>query len=347
VAEAEDEAGHLERLRDIVETASRRGVRRLSDDDLTGLPRLYRFASSVLARLETSGESPRAAGRLRALLFAAHGVLYAGLDRDPRSWARRLGELLWREVPRTVRAEWKLLALTLCVVYGLALVTFAIVRGDLSAAYSFLSASVVDGEIAQLIATEEGEAFRGNFTFGLGESPGTTGAIMGNNMRVAVLFFATALVPPLYLLVLGQNGMMLGTYTAVAAHWGQAGSISSILWCHGVIEIQAFVLAGTAGLVLLRAWVAPGPWSRAFALRLEAARAWRLVAPTFPMLFASGLIEGYVSPHAPLAVRIGVAALSGALLSAWLVFGGRGASGAPGAAQVEPGGEQRRGRLGG
>jgi uncharacterized membrane protein SpoIIM required for sporulation len=342
---ADDEAAHLERLRTIVEAASRRGVRRLADGELTDLPRLYRFASSVLARLETSGESPRGAGRLRALLFAAHGVLYAGLDRDPRPWGRRLFEFLWQEVPRAVRAEWKLLALTLGVVYGLALVTWAIVRADLSAAYSFLNASVVDGEIAQLLATEEGEAFRGNFTFGLGESPGTTGAIMGNNMRVAVLFFATALVPPLYLLVLGQNGMLLGTYTAVAAHWGQAGAISSILWCHGVIEIQAFVLAGTAGLVLLRAWVAPGPWSRAFALRLEAGRAWRLFAPTFPMLFTSGLIEGWVSPHAPLAVRVGVASLSGALLLAWLLCGGRRASSAPGTAQVEPGGEQRRRRL--
>ena len=80
--------------------------------------------------------------------------------------------------------------------------------------------------------------------------------------RRAVLFFATSLLPPIYLILLCTNALMLGTYIAVAGHWDQAGAISSILWCHGVLEIQAIVLAGTAGLCLVRAWVRPGPWSR-------------------------------------------------------------------------------------
>ena len=45
--------------------------------------------------------------------------------------------------------------------------------------------------------------------------------------------------------------------------------ISSILWCHGTIELQMIALAGMAGLVLIRAWIAPGPWSRARAMALE------------------------------------------------------------------------------
>jgi uncharacterized membrane protein SpoIIM required for sporulation len=150
-----------------------------------------------------------------------------------------------------------------------------------------------------------------------------SGWIMTNNMSVGVLFFASGLVPPIYLWILSTNGLMLGTYTAVAAHWGQAEEISSILWCHGVLELQAIVLAGAAALVLVRAWIAPGPWTRRHAMKLESTRAWKLLAPVFPMLFVAALIEGFVSPHAPTPARISVAVASAVFLVTWIVLGGR------------------------
>jgi hypothetical protein len=52
-------------------------------------------------------------------------------------------------------------------------------------------------------------------------------------------------------------------------------------------------------------------------MTLESRRAWALVAPAIPFLFFSGLIEGYVSPHAPLPVRLATAALTGLALAAW------------------------------
>ena len=116
---------------------------------------------------------------------------------------------------------------------------------------------------------------------------------------------------------------MVGTYTAVAGHWGQAGSISSILWTHGVLEIQTLVLVGTAGLVLVRAWVRPGAYTRAHAMVRESERALALFAPAFPLLVIAGLIEGFISPHAPLAVRLAVAVASGVGLVAWVALGGR------------------------
>ena len=69
--------------------------------------------------------------------------------------------------------------------------------------------------------------------------------------------------------------------------------------------------------------VAPGPWTRGTSLALASRRSWRILAPAFPMLFVAGWIEGYVSPHAPLGVRIGVAVLSALALVSWVAFGGR------------------------
>jgi uncharacterized membrane protein SpoIIM required for sporulation len=90
-----------------------------------------------------------------------------------------------------------------------------------------------------------------------------------------------------------------------------------------MLELQALLLAGAAGMVLVRAWIAPGPWSRRHALTLESGRAWRLLAPVFPMLFVAGTIEGFVSPHAGLPVRLAVMALSLVVMVLWFGFGGR------------------------
>ena len=56
-------------------------------------------------------------------------------------------------------------------------------------------------------------------------------------------------------------------------------------------------------------------------MSLESRRAWALLAPVFPFLTLSGLIEGYISPHAPFAIRIAVAVASGVLLVVWYLNG--------------------------
>ena len=323
-----EEEVRLDRLADLVRRAEGiggLGMSGMSERDLIELPRLYRFAASEIARRETTGEGAAGASveRTRALVARAHAVLHRELDREPQGFLARTVRFFASEVPRTIRGEWKVIATSFAIVYGLALVAYFVVARDIDYAWSLMSNEMVSQEIAQLEATAAGEPFRGNFTFGLGKSPHAAGWIMAHNMSAGVVFFGAGLVPPLFLLVLAVNGLMLGTYTAIAAHWGQAGAISSILWCHGVIEIQALVLAGAGGLVLVRAWIAPGPWSRGHAMALESRRAWKLLAPVFPMLFVSGMIEGFVSPHAGVAVRIAVAAGTGLALLAWVVLGGR------------------------
>ncbi len=321
---APEQLEHLTRLDDILQRVRVGGVRRLSPEQVDDLSDLYRHACSLLAKLESRGDNPRRLRRLRRLASDAHGVLFRGLD-TPRGGAlRRAVYLVAHESPRTIREEWRLFACSLTALYGLAIAAYVAVSRDLSMAFSLLDPAAVTTSIQQLNETAPGEPFRGNFTFGLGQSPQTAGWIMINNMGVGVLFFASALVPPLYVWLLAQNALMVGTYTAVAGHWDQARSISSILWCHGVLEIQTFVLASIAGLVLVRACLAPGSWTRSHALKLAARRAWVLLAPVFPLLFVAGLIEGFVSPHAELPVRLGVAVATGLALIAWVLLGGRG-----------------------
>lgn len=312
---------HLARLKRLLER--RRSGGGWSEAELLELPRLYRHACSLVARLQSTGEDPGLAGQARALVHRAHAVLYRQRGASLLSLSGRAVALFERECPRAIRAEWKLLALAFALVYGLAALAWAAVARDLDLAFSLLDRGVVEEEMRQLDALAAGEPFRGNFTFGFGQSPLTAGWIVLHNIGVGILFFASALVPPFYLYLVSSNGLMLGAYTGVAGHWHQAGAISSILWTHGVIEIQSLILVGTAGLVLVRAWVRPGPFSRRHALVRESRRAILLLAPVFPLLVVAGLIEGFVSPHASPVVRLAVSITSGILLVAWIALGGR------------------------
>jgi uncharacterized membrane protein SpoIIM required for sporulation len=56
---------------------------------------------------------------------------------------------------------------------------------------------------------------------------------------------------------------------------------------------------------------------------LESRRAWALFAPVLPFLVLAGLIEGYISPHAPPVARAATAVASAFLLVAWATLGGR------------------------
>lgn len=341
------ERARLGRLERLVAEAERAGPARLAEDDLVDLPRLVRHASTLLARLEAQRSAVGLEAALRTLVARANALLArdAGSSAGPwRRWPARALRFLVTESPRAIRAEWRLLTVVFAAFYGLAGAAGWFVSRDLELAWTLFDEGAVRSTIEQLRETPAGEPFRGNFTFGIGEAPRTAGIILAHNIGVSVVFFAAALVPPLFAFLLAQNALMVGTYTALAGHWGQAGAISSILWCHGVIELQMIVLAGAAGLVLVRAVVAPGAWDRRERLTRDARLAWRLFAPVAPLLVVSGLIEGYVSPHAPLGIRIGTAIGTGLALCAWVALGGRRAAEDPGAG-LEPGGDERRRAL--
>jgi uncharacterized membrane protein SpoIIM required for sporulation len=248
----------LKRLVELVEHASRNGLSSLSDRQLVELTRLYRYVSTRLSAYQTEGRSPELVAQLVSLTARAHGLLHFAHTEKRASWWRRAAAFFLEDVPRAIRGEWKLLATSFAVFYGIAALAWVAVARDIDNAWTLFDPSMIASEIEQLQNLPPGESFRGNFTFGLGESAGISSWIMTHNMWVGVLFFSAALIPPLYVMLLAMNGLMLGTYTGVAGHYGQAGNISSILWCHGTLGLQAIVLAGAAGLVLVRGWIAAG-----------------------------------------------------------------------------------------
>ncbi len=318
-----DQSNHSSELGTLLDRVEQQALSRLSVAELGRIPELHRWASSRFAELESTDPASLELRALRRLVEQSHAVLYRDIRASGGSWWRRALDYLIHDSPRAIREEWRLVLGTLFTFYALAALSFVAVRNDLEAAFTFAPPALTLSEISQLRETEEGQPFRGNFTFGRESSPGTSGWILAHNISLAILFFGSALVPPLFVYLLATNAFMVGVYTAVAWHWDQAWSISSILWCHGTLELQMFVLASTAGLVLARAVIAPAPWSRSRAIELAGMRAWALFAPIFPFLVAAGILEGFVSPHASTIVRAATALASLAALGLWIGLGGR------------------------
>lgn len=322
VARQRQELKLLERLSKLSQRA-RTKPRRLSDAELEDLPRLYRAAASISSRLVTRGDQPAAIRESKRVLAQAHAQLHAGLRSDAAPWYKRLTRSVFIEGPRTLRAEWRIFTFWSVLFYGLGLLGYLLVANDLAMAFRLAPPEQVAHAIAQLDGLAEGEAWEGNFTFGMEDSSRVAGAIMGNNLWVCALWMISGVLPPLMAWFFANFALMTGAYIGISSHWGQDGSIFSILMCHGTFELTAAILSGTAGTIIARGIVAPGGYSRPYAIKRAGQLALRLVGPVFPLLVAAGLIEGYVSPHAPTSVRLGFAGTSAVIMIIWFGWVGR------------------------
>lgn len=312
----------LERL-DHLSTRARRKPRSLSDAQLDDLPRLYRAAASIASRFATRGDQPTAIRESKRVLAQAHAQLHAGLRREADPWHVRLARLVFIDSARAIRAEWRIVGFWMVLFYGLMFLGYMLAASDLALAFRLMPTEVASDAIAKLDALAPGAAWEGNFTFTFDESSSTAGWIMANNLYVTALWMISGVLPPLLAWMFANFALQTGAYIGIASHWGQTGSIMSILMCHGTFELTAAVLSGSAGTMIARGIVAPGGFSRSHAIRNAGQLALRLFAPTVPLLIAAGLIEGYVSPHAPTSIRLTIAVLSAAIMIVWFGWSGR------------------------
>jgi uncharacterized membrane protein SpoIIM required for sporulation len=139
-----------------------------------------------------------------------------------------------------------------------------------------------------------------------------------NNVQVSMLAFATGI---LFCVVtaglLAYNGANLGFAGGLFADVGQSEKFFGLILPHGLLELSAVVMAGAAGFHLGWTFIAPGDRPRSTAL-IEAGReAFTVLLGTVAVLFAAGLIEGFVTGRGfPTAARITIGALP--FMAFWL-----------------------------
>ncbi len=156
--------------------------------------------------------------------------------------------------------------------------------------------------------------------------------IFTNNITVTMLAFGGGLLLGLgTVLVLLQNGVLLGAVAGLSIGAGNGRPFFALVTAHGVLELSCICVAAAAGLRIGWAIVDPGYRRRGDALRSETRAAVEMLLGTAPWLVVAGLVEGFVTPggasRSPVVVTIGLGL--GALFWGLVLWRGRPEPAAP------------------
>lgn len=123
-------------------------------------------------------------------------------------------------------------------------------------------------------------------------------AITFNNVFVAFLTFLAGLLMGLgTLVILINNGVMLGAFQYFFYEQGLFWESFLTIWIHGTLEISSIVLAGAAGITMGRGLAFPGTYTRLQSFQRSARRGLKILLGTVPIFVIAGLLESYLTRH--------------------------------------------------
>lgn len=284
-AEREADWQRLETLLDLVEKKS---PRRLTNDDLVELPRLYRATLSALSIARETSLDASMIGYLESLSTRAYFILYG--CREP-FW-RQIGGFFARGWPAAVRGVFGETLLIAALFFASGLAGYFLVLSDPAWFNALVGSDMASGRDMNATA----EYLRST----LYDPPQIGGLeifatyLFTHNSQVAIMAFALGFafgIPTFFLIA--QNGVLIGAMYAVFVPKGLGFGFTGWLLIHGSTELTAILLAGAAGLHIGRAVAFPGDRTRMAAAGEAGRRAALVMIGVVIMLLVAGLLEGF------------------------------------------------------
>lgn len=257
------------------------GPQKLDFPTLEKLDRLYRQASGHLSYAQTYFPDSQTAQYLNGIVSRAHHQIYSTKKGS-------MGDILKfyrRDIPHIIRKNWIFLVVSFSIFMLAALFSFVYTWNGPQTAFVFLPSDMV----RNLDLEKSGPVQWDN--------PVMSSVIMANNIYVSLLAFAYGISLGLgtgYVLI--QNGLLLGSLSALAMKQGAALLYWSLILPHGVIELTAIFLSGAAGLKIGYAFIDPGPYRRRDALVVQGRESLKIMGVVIPMLVLAAIIEGFITP---------------------------------------------------
>ncbi len=145
--------------------------------------------------------------------------------------------------------------------------------------------------------TEENIANGDPFGVYKDENPFTMFVRIGfNNIKVAfIAFIGGFTLGLLTLVIMWQNGLMLGCFQYLFFSKGLGIKSVLVIWIHGTLEISAIVIAATAGFILASGILFPGTYSRLQSFRRNAKDAAKVLICLIPIFILAAFFESYVT----------------------------------------------------
>ena len=254
-------------------------------------PARYRAICQHLALARDRHYSPDLVDRLNQLALRGHHLLY-GARADRRS---AVVEFLFESFPRTVREEWRYVAVASLLFFGPLLALVFLVERMPQAVYYLLEPN----QMAQLQEMYSNASQRSLGRRGAETDLSMFGFYIWNNVKIGFQSFATGIAFGLgTVFYLVYNGVFIGATAGFLASVGLGNNFWTFVAGHSGMELTAIALSGGAGLRLGMALIAPGQRSRRLALIEAAQPAIRIVFGAATMFLIAAFIEGFWSPHA-------------------------------------------------
>lgn len=307
--------GDWYRFRELVKRAESTRLKHLSGAELSDFSRLFRALCYDLAVVRSRDWGGELEGRLNDLVVRGHNLLY----RAPPGRFRTALDFVMVGFPRLLRANiayfW--VACALFVVPGA-------VAGVLIEQYPSLANRILTRNQQVMMESMHSQDTSDRALFAGGEAARTSFYVL-NNVGIAFKCFALGILFGIgTVLLLTYNGIVIGAVTGFLISRGHAEPFFSFVIAHGSFELTAIVVSGAAGLVLGRALVHPGAYTRLDALRRRGLVAVKLAIGAGVMLLVAAVIEGVWSPMGlPAQVKLAAGTLFWIVVILYLTFAGR------------------------
>ncbi|WP_136467910.1 stage II sporulation protein M [Flagellimonas onchidii] len=136
-----------------------------------------------------------------------------------------------------------------------------------------------------------------------------------NNIKVAVYAFAFGIFLGIgTLMVMLQNGIMLGSFQYFFYEKGLLWESVRTIWIHGTIEISVIIIAGCAGLVMANGILFPGTYTRLESFKRGVKNGLKIMVSTVPFFLVAGFLEGFVTRHTEMPDWLAILIIGGSLL---------------------------------
>jgi uncharacterized membrane protein SpoIIM required for sporulation len=297
-----------EQLETLLQKAGKaRGARALNRAELQTLGPLYRRVATDLAYARARAVSDDLVLHLNDLVSRAHALLYESGSGSARP-IRAMTEFYFYEFPMLLQrhVRYFLAAFALCV------------GGGLFAYWLVMQ----NPEKISLYVPEQLKSSMEYWKSGKVDAPASaefSAQLMTNNLTVGIISAASGVacgVPTASMM--WSTGGMVGAMGALMTQVKRHDTFWPGIVPHGVAELTAIFICGTAGFVIGLALLVPGPYSRFDAIRVRGTEAIKLVLGTVPLFIFAGVIEGMFSRlPIPVAIRYGFAIGTGIL---WYLY---------------------------
>ena len=264
------------------QTLQRKGTRALSRIEVRAFADTFQAVGYHLAYAKTHFPKGSSLPYLTHIVGVAHNYYYV---REKGSFFA-VKEYFLHRFPVASRQAWQYVLLATIIFMAGALFAYIYVSADIGrvnqiSPWEFAGGDLGDGQVEW-------------------DYPLMSAVIMTNNIRVSILVFALGVTAGIGTgIVLFYNGMIVGALAAVVAVTGSPRDMLvfwSLILPHGIPELAAIFISGACGLLIGRALLVPGNYTRRDAVVRSTRQAVELVPGIVVMLILAGLIEGFFTP---------------------------------------------------